>query len=193
MRSVRNHIAKTGQAETDTVAGDSGVNAWGIAILSTPSKTPSSAMASTPASMVGMATSNNPTSSPASVSNQSSTSSSTSTPIATSSAQSLSAGAAVGIGVGVGLGALAILGFLIFWLLRRRYEMRQRQPVAHFHQNGDQAAQNMQSYYAPTGLQAPSPNMEWKYQQQQYANLSNQDGSSELDVTFRAQAQEMQG
>ncbi|KAI0432462.1 hypothetical protein F5Y09DRAFT_329661 [Xylaria sp. FL1042] len=148
-------IAKTGQAETHTVAGDSGVNAWGIALLS-----------------VRFMQRAHSTSSSSPSSKQNSTSTSTSTPISPSSTHSLSTGTAVGIGVGVGLGVLAILGLVIFWLLRRKYKPRQQQPVAPNQQNEDQGTQNMQLDYDPTGLQTASPNMEWKHQQHHYANLA---------------------
>ncbi|KAI8629799.1 hypothetical protein F5Y19DRAFT_432019 [Xylariaceae sp. FL1651] len=139
-------IALTGQAETHTVAGDHGVNAWGIALLSTPASSTSTVSTtvitptsrSTTSNTIGTSTSTSPTLVP------------------TSSGQGLSTAAEAGIGVGVGIAALVILGLLMFWLLRRKYKAKQQQLPAQSHQTsypdshhaGIGAAQYGQFYYA---------------------------------------------
>ncbi|RYC60166.1 hypothetical protein CHU98_g6038 [Xylaria longipes] len=157
-------IASTGQAETHTVGGDNGVNAWGIALLSTPSLTSSNTAVPVTSSEVSMTSS--------AVSNLTSASTLTSTPTSASSAQSLSAGAAAGIGVGVGVSTFTILGVLAFWLLRRKRKGKQQQFVAENYQNPDGAAQNGYSYYTPNGSQTMSPDVEIKQQQNGHGRLA---------------------
>ncbi|KAH8896785.1 hypothetical protein GQ53DRAFT_838281 [Thozetella sp. PMI_491] len=167
-------IELTAQAETHTVGGDHGVNAWGIALLSTPSQTSSTTSASS------------------STSGTSSSSSSTST----SSPGGLSTGASVGIGVGVALVACAIIGLLGFWLLRRRKKTRQQQqqqqqpPVPQNYHDGNQSAQNAYGYYGTPGSQTMSPNMGMKPEQQygsvpgpQSHELSSESGQAEIGTS----------
>ncbi|KAI0861054.1 hypothetical protein F4860DRAFT_187050 [Xylaria cubensis] len=152
-------VVRTGQAETHTVGGDHGVNAWGIALLSTPPLTSSSAIASTIASAIL------PTATYSSTTSMTSGPLPVSTSISDSSVQGLGTGAAAGIGVGVGVGVFAILGLLAFWLLRRKRKGKQQQLPVQMYQNHDGAAQNKQSYYAPPSSQPRSPEVEIKTQQ----------------------------
>ncbi|KAJ2986497.1 hypothetical protein NUW58_g4999 [Xylaria curta] len=158
-------VASTGQAETHTVGNDHGVNAWGIALLSTPSRTSSS-------------TTVQATSSKVSTSSAITTfdSASASTPTSTSPPQSLGTGAAAGIGVGVGVGVFAALGLLTFWCLRRKRKANQGQPNTQNYQNQGQAVQNGQSHYAPPG------SMEFKQQNNhgKPAELENQPTTYEM-------------
>ncbi|KAI0471187.1 hypothetical protein F4859DRAFT_484680 [Xylaria cf. heliscus] len=150
-------IEHTGQAETHTVGGDHGVNAWGIALLSTSASSTSTATTTT--------TTSPSRSTISTIASTSISTSPTSTP--TSSAQGLSTGAAAGIGAGIGVAALAILGFLIFWLLRRRYkakqlqqpqQLQQQQPPPQSYQasyqnsfyTGSELGQYGPTFYAPT-------------------------------------------
>jgi len=134
-------VAKTGQAETHTVGGDNGVNAWGIALLSTVSS-----------STIGTTSSPKPTSN----SNPSAASvSGSTTSNSASSAHGLSTGASAGIGVGVGVVALAIIGLLAFWLLRRKRKAKQEKPPPipwSYYQDGAAQKQNHVSE-----LQSPDP------------------------------------
>ncbi|KAI1170237.1 hypothetical protein F4777DRAFT_133858 [Nemania sp. FL0916] len=161
-------VVHTGQAETHTIGGDSGVNAWGIALLSTPapstpSSTPPASTTPPPSSTTGASSTGNaaPTSS-------------------SSSSSGLSTGAAAGIGVGVGLAALAVLGVLIFFFLRRKYRKNQHQPVPQNYQpsymdesTASQYGQSQygQSQYGPSHYASsavhttPSPNMEMQQQE----------------------------
>ncbi|KAI0403072.1 hypothetical protein F4802DRAFT_322842 [Xylaria palmicola] len=146
-------IASTGQAETHTIGDDRGVNAWGIAILSTPSLSSSSTALPASSSTIGTASGAVPTSATASTSN--------SAPTSASSAQGLSTGAAAGIGVGVGVGASAILGILAFWFLRRKRRSRQ-QSMSEGYQYQPGTIQNGQYYYAPHDSQIMPPVAEIK-------------------------------
>ncbi|KAI1291575.1 hypothetical protein F5Y03DRAFT_376362 [Xylaria venustula] len=132
-------IELTGQAETHTVQGDNGVNAWGIAILST--SAPSTSTVETMSTAA-------PSRSTIGISAAISTGTSTSNPSSTtsSSAQGFSTGAAAGIGVGVGGAALAIIGLLIFWLLRRKYKTIQEQEQ---HQRQQHQQEQEQQYHQP--------------------------------------------
>ncbi|KAI0509295.1 hypothetical protein F5B22DRAFT_617601 [Xylaria bambusicola] len=153
MGSRTDLVEHTGQAETHTVRDDRGVNAWGIAILSTsppstltiPAMTTTSSPGLTISATVGTNTNTDPDSPH------------------TSPSQGLSPGAAAGVGTGVGVAALAILGVLIFWLLRRKYkakqehqrqEQQQQQPLPQSYQNsfydGSSFGQQGPNFYALT-------------------------------------------
>ncbi|KAI0444517.1 hypothetical protein F4803DRAFT_560872 [Xylaria telfairii] len=157
-------VSSTGQAETHTIVHDNGVNAWGIALLSTPQLTSSNTIS--------------PTTSPT----ISTTSGAAPTSISALSSQGLSSGAAAGIGVGVGVGAFAILGLLAFWFLRHRRKGKQQQPVVQDYQNQDGAAENGPSYNAPPGSQTLSSDVEIKQQQNNYGRPAELDNTGSYEM-----------
>ncbi|KAJ8128449.1 hypothetical protein O1611_g5185 [Lasiodiplodia mahajangana] len=130
-------IKHTGQAETHTIGGDRGVNAWGIALLLTPAPSTSTVAIMTTTSPSG--------STIRTVGSASASAGISPAPTPTSSSQGLSTGAAAGIGAGVGVAVLAILGFLIFWLLRRKY--KSKQPQQEQHQQQQPLPQSYQASY----------------------------------------------
>ncbi|KAH8205799.1 hypothetical protein TruAng_000075 [Truncatella angustata] len=146
-------IVGTGQAETHTVGGDTGVNAWGIALLSTTPLT-SSATITSAAATTSDAVVSVPSSAISTAPSTGSAPTSTS-----SSASGLSTGASIGIGVGVGVGALSIIGLLAFCIIGRRRNVRQQQrqqqkPMVQDSYDHNGVIHNGQYYYG--GLEAAS-------------------------------------
>lgn len=91
---------------------------------------------------------------------------STSTLTSALSTRSLNTGAAVGIGIGVGVTTMAILSFLVFWLLREKYQAIQQQLIAQNQQYQERLERPMGSYQAPSDSQWIPPNIGWGYHQQ---------------------------